>query len=280
MKVVVGLLLLLAVGIPQAMPNHHTSLVISARHEDNESKQTLPSAEKVLDRAMLAAGGYEVIGSETSTHWISEGSSGRGTDYVYECYRAKGRFFSRFTYADGRIIERGVLSDGTLTKDGKRSGVAWEITNGGRVREMQGDELQEYLRRRTAVKKGEAKENRFKSADCVAIETVNGEDTHKLILVDHDGTEIVKFYSVKTGLCVRRVCNEEFGGSLKLVTRDYFEYRKVGERMVSHFQTVSYNDEKWEYRKKLFETNIDIPEGTFDAPEAVASKVKLMSDRR
>lgn len=274
MKVVVALLLLMAVGVPHLILYPPSLAVPSAHNEDGESDRSLPTAEKVLDRAMLAAGGYEVIGSESSTHWISKGSSSQGAEFVYEYYQAKGKFFSKFTYEDGRIIERGVISDGTLTKDGKRAGFAWEIVNGGSVREMKGDELQEYLRRRTKIKKSEAKENRFKSAKCVAIESVRGEDAYKLVLVDHDGTELEKFYSVKTGLCIRRVCNEEFGGSLKLVTRDYFDYRQVGERMVSHFQTVSYNYEIWEYRTSLFESNIDIPEGTFDVPKAIEARPK------
>lgn len=242
--------------------------------EDGETDDLLPCAEKVLERAILASGGYEVLGTESTSHWISHGSSTSGTDYVYEYYKAKGKFFSRFTYASGRIIERGVFSDGTLKADGKRSGFAWETINGGPVREMQGNELQEYLRRRTSVKKNEAKDTRFKSAKCVGNETINGQATYQLLLVDHDGTEIQKFYDVETGLVARRICSEEFNGRSQEVTRDYFDFKLVGQQMVSHRQTVSYGSEVWTYTTKLFETDVEIPDGTFQIPDSLKAKIE------
>jgi len=273
MKLAVVVWLLLVVGwFGEVLTAQDSFTPQSSAEAESKLSVKLPDAETVLENAILAAGGYEVLGSITSSHSLSEGTTNTGIDFTYEFYSTKGKFFSRFTYDSGSVFERGVVSDGTLTKDGKRSGFAWHVI-GGTVREMHGDELQEYLRRRTSVKKGAAKDRRFKSAKCVGLEQVNGKPAYKLLLVDHDGTEIEKFYDVQSGLALRRICDEEFNGRKREVVRDYFDYRPVGQQVVSHKQTVSYDDEVWTYTRKLYETDIEISDHIFEIPSSLRSKI-------
>ena len=274
MKLTVVVWLLFVVGfLDNGLVPQDSSSSEPIAESKNQSTEKLPDAESILEAAILAGGGYEVLGSISNSHFVSEGVSGQGEDYTYEYYKAKGKFFARFTYSNGTVLERGVVSDGTLTEDGKRSGAGWHVIDGS-VREMHGDELQEYLRRRTSVKSGEAKDKRFKSATCVGREEVNGKAAFKLVLIDHDGTEIKKFYDVESGLVLRRICDEEFNGRKREVVRDYFDNQLVGQQMVSQRQTVAYDQEVWNYTTKLYEVDIEMPDGVFEIPSVLASKIK------
>lgn len=280
MKLTVVVWLLFVVGfLDNGLMAQDSSSSQSFVEPEKQSTEKLPDAESILEDAILAAGGYEVLGSISNWHSVSDGVSGHGEVYTYEFYQTEGNFFSRFSYEDGRVFERGVVSDGTLTKDGKRSGFAWHVT-GGIVCEMHGDELQEYLRRRTSLKSGQAKDKRFKSATCVGREKINGKDAYKLLLVDHDGTTIKKYYDVESGLVLRRTCDEEFGGRKTEVVRNYFDYEMVGQQMVSKRQTVAYAGQVWKYTTKVYETDIEIPEHIFEIPAELALKIEKAIARK
>ena len=232
----------------------------------------LPSAETVLNNCILAVGGYEVLGSRGVVHFASRLPVPASRAHTFEFYKSKHNYYCIFRYDDGRIRERGVITDGTLNEDGSRFGFAWEIYN-GHVREMHGDELQEYLRRRTKVNRGLIDDHRFRSVECVGRSMVNDREAFELAIVDHDGTEITKFYDTQTWLCLRRVCEEEFGGSRREVTRDYPEYKWNGEQLYAAINHITYSGRTYKHTTTVYETNAEPPPGTFDIPQELASRI-------
>lgn len=231
----------------------------------------LPTVRVILDKYVQALGGYEMLESRSSLHYISNGYSSQGQKFVYEVYQVEGKFYARFDFDNGRVIERGVRTNGGRTRKGRRTGVAWESKDGF-LREMDGDEREEYLRRRSTVSTATTLQTSYESIECYSVEFINGKKVYKLVFVDFEGTEIERYYDADTGLLVRRVCIEEFNNQRQRLVRDYFNYEKIGDFTVSKKQTVSQeNGVQWVYEIELYEVDIKVPRGTFDVPKSIAA---------
>ncbi|MFK7766917.1 MAG: hypothetical protein AB8B55_06815 [Mariniblastus sp.] len=239
------------------------------QEDDPAEKSALPSAEEVLDRYIQKLGGYEQLESRQNVHWVSSGTTNRGETFIFESYQAEGKFHSQFTYDDGRTRARNVRTDGTLNEDGIRAGVAWELRDGVSIRVIKDAELQEYIRRRTFVCSTTTLLDNYKSVECQSIEEVHDELTYKVHLLDHDGTVIDLYFSIDTGLLMRRVAVEEFGGRKQLVTRDRHNWEKLGDTMIARDQTVSHEGVVYNYHVETYEIDVRIPKEIFETPNMI-----------
>lgn len=261
---------LLATGIFIAVIVLESTPVLAQSNEEKDASG-LPTVRVVLDRYIQALGGYEMLESRRSLHFISKGTNTHGSTFTYEAYQVEGKFHSRFDFDDGRVIERGVRTDGGRTRTGNRTGVAWEISN-GLLREMEGDEREEYLRRRSTVSGATALLTSYESIECHSVEFIGDKKVYKLLFVDFEGTEIERYYDAESGLLVRRVCIEEFGTRRERVVRDYQNYEQIGDFMVSKKQTVTQaRGDRWIYEIDVYEVDIRVPRGTFDVPKTIAA---------
>ena len=251
-----------------------------AQAEAVDAQDKLPSANDIVDRYIQKLGGYEMLESRQNTHSIFSGTVTNGESFVFESYQAHGKFYSQFSYESGLIRERNVRTDGSLNKDGVRAGIAWHKVN-GTIRVMEGAELQEYIRRRTFVCSTTRLLDSYKNIECQSIEEVNGEPTYKVHLIDHDGTVIDLYFSIDTGLLMRRVAVEEFDNQKQLVTRDRFNWEKLGDTMIARDRTVSWSGNQYKYKLETFEIDIRTPKEIFETPKIVLEmqKEKVVADR-
>ena len=242
---------------------------------------TLPDAETVIERCILASGGYEVLGSERSYRMVFDGTSRSQEDFDYESLKCEGKHYCKFDFDSGRVFERGCVFDARTATAKAIKAIAWTIDN-GRVRELHGDEKQNYVRGLATVSLDFEMADRCVSAKCVAKEIVNGTDVYKLEIVSHDGTEFEKYFDVNTGLVVRTVrFHKSAVGSdsseRKKAVRDFMDYKQVGERVFPGRQQSTNRGKTWFYNLKTFESNVAIPEYRFVVPDELADRVAKFS---
>jgi len=249
--------------------------VLNAQTESEESDDefVFPTAQEVIDKYVRAVGGYELLGSRENIHYISNGYSSHGSVFVYEVYQAEGLFSARFNYEDGSVIERGIRTDKTLNEDGSRAGHAWEISRGS-FREMIGDERQEYIRRRSSVTAVARLFEYYQSIEFDSTDAIDGREINALVFTDHNGKEIKRYYDAETGLLRRQICDESLSNRNMSVVRDYLNYERVGDYMISKKQVVTQSSGSvWTYEIELYEVDARIPKGTFDLPMSIKQSI-------
>lgn len=245
----------------------------SDKQSDNHDEFEYPTAQQVIDKYVQAMGGYEVLESRRSIHGIYNGYSSRGSTYQYENYQVEGKFSSRFNFDDGRILERGVLTDGTRKEDGSRNGWVWESTDGV-MRQLRPDETQDYLRRRASISSITKMFDFYKSIEFGSSETIDDREVYRLLFTDKGGKEFERFFDVETGLLRRQICVESLANKNYTVVRDYTDYQSMGDFMVAQKQVATHDDGlSWTYEVELYEVDQRVPRTTFDIPKEVAVKI-------
>ena len=80
---------------------------------------------------------------------------------------------------------------------------------------------------------------------------------------------------------MRRVAVEEFNNQKQLVTRDRFNWEKLGDTMIARDRTVSWSGNQYKYKIETFEIDIKIPKEIFETPKIVLEmqKEKVVADR-
>ena len=247
-----------------------------AKSGSETEDSTLPSAEEVVDKYVHALGGYEILESRNKIRH-SYNASFNGSPFHIEAYQCEGKYYSQSTFPDGRVTQRGFLTDWKTDRNGARGGVGWENRDGV-VREMTTKELQEYIRRRGYCCPAPMLLRIYENVKCESIEQVNGFDAYQLRFVDHDGTEVRILFDVETGFYVRRIVVEEFDGSTHEVVRDYLDYARMGGCLVPTKLTTKSPNSETIYELESFEADVKIPKKTFDLPPTIAEKTANAAD--
>lgn len=238
-----------------------------------------PSAKKIIDKYVLALGGYEELESRTSIHWRANGKTSDGETFVFEAWQGAGKYACRFERSNGTFYTRGVWSDGSLDENKQRTGFAWEESNGSVV-EKTDEELQEYLRRRTYVTSAPTWLRDCKSVKCIGVELVHDKKAYRVEMIDHNDTLIDLFFDAESGLLLRRVCIEAFGGTTQEVIRDRFNYKKIGNTMVPMKETISWRNSVYVYENEFFKVNEKLAKGTFGVPAMIQKKIDALQNSR
>ncbi len=247
--------------------------VLGRQVENAHDEFQYPTAQEVIDKNVQAVGGYELLASRNNLHYFSNGHSSSGSVFTYEVYQADGRFRSRFDYQDGRVIERGIRADQKLDDVGNRLGYAWEFSTGN-LREIVGEERQEYLRRRSSMTALTRMFDYYKSIVFDSTESIDEREVNKLILTDHNGKEVERYYDSETGLLRRQICVEAFSNTKMRVVRDYLNYEQVGEYMISKKQVITQSSGTvWTYEIESYKVDARIPRGTFDLPKPIEQSI-------
>ena len=190
-----------------------------AKKTNSVNELEYPTAEEIIDKYIMAIGGYEVVASRSTIHRIAHASSSSGQIFSYELHRNKSHYHVKFEMENGQVIERGVRVDRGPGADGKRLGAAW-TSSGGTVRSVVGQELQDKLRVHSAASRTAEYLTFYKSVKFVSSETINDREVYKLLVTDYNGSEIENFFDAKTGL-LRRTSNFELlsGNRHQVVSR-------------------------------------------------------------
>ena len=245
----------------------------------DEEQELLPSASQVIEKYVLAMGGYEVLASVQSAHLVFKGTSSNGHTIESVYYQTRGQYVCHMQ-RNGLSITRGVWTDGELNEDGSRAGFAWQRVNDGILTQKMGHELQEYLRRRSRVVSSPYWQDDFKSIKCVGKTEVRGIPTWQLRFVDQDGSEIDRYFDAETGYLLRRKTMESFDGETHEVTRDYMDHEKKGDYVIAMRQTISHADIVEQWNVDSFEYDGEVPEDAFEIPEAIQNQIDELKRKK
>lgn len=245
---------------------------VQERDQETSKKPKLPSAKSIINKYVMALGGYEQLESRESAHWKYKVTSSKGDNYTFEAFQIEGQYFCRTEKNSELWYTRGVWTDGTRNADGLRNGFAWHLYRDSLL-ERQDDELQEYLRRRTFVTSSPHWLRDYASVKCVGVEFVNDTECYQLQLIDHNDTVIDLFFDAKTGLLRRRKCIEPFNNTTQLVERDMSDYVKVGDTLIAMNQTIKWDNIVKTYEFEFHNFNVKIPKGTFEIPPAIQRQI-------
>lgn len=93
---------------------------------------------------------------------------------------------------------------------------------------------------------------------------------HKLVMTMRSGTEETHFYDVETGLRLQSSMTQLVPGAGSVpITTTYTDYREISGMQQPFLTTVRVGPQSQEMRVERFEVNPQLPEDTFEVPEAV-----------
>ena len=227
-----------------------------------EDVEKLPSAKDVIDRYINAVGGYEILESIQTIHSVSRGHSGSGA-FTYESFRAPGKSRTTYLYDSDERTDRGLAQ-----------GVAWEINRGSPIREMAGEELEDFIHKNKFCISSPQWPNTFKTIEMDGIERAIDAECYKLKMTRANGEVTFKHFDIETGLLVRSECKEIFSETTHTVIREYEDYRESGEIKTAFKQTIRFADSVFVFNTETIEFDSKIPASTFKLPRSMALSAK------
>ncbi len=227
-----------------------------------EDVDKLPSAMDVIDRYIDAIGGYEILESVQTVHSVSRGHSGSGA-FTYESFRAPGKSRTTYLYDSEERTDRGLAQ-----------GVAWEISRGSPIREMVGEELEDFIYKNKFCISSPQWPNTFKTIEMDGIERAIDAECYKLKMTQANGEVTFKHFDIETGLLVRSESKEIFSETTHTVIREYEDYRESGEIKTAFKQTIRFADSVFVFNTESIEFDVKIPASTFKLPPSMALSAK------
>ncbi|QEG23142.1 hypothetical protein [Mariniblastus fucicola] len=199
-----------------------------------QQESGLPTAEQVLDRHILAIGGYELLSSISSTHTVWRKSDPSG-EWEFERWRVPGRFHS---------IRRSELSTTTYgcwvadrnLKSDSLSGVSWQVSR-GRVTFHGGDALGESLIDAATIADVIQWQERYESIKCKGIVGVSGKRCHVLEFVDARQNTTTRCFDVETNFLIQKTGVEHRSGTRQVI-RTYSKHKKYGDVVIPTRQII------------------------------------------
>ena len=172
------------------------------------------TVQQVLDAYLKAIGGKEKVAA-IKEMYSSYGTSLNGTLInLQQWYGPKGEYRSELqTVADGKVIEQVVYDGNRAMRSGPQG-----------TGELFDPDLQEI--RSMALPVPEVDPSRIAERTTLAgLATIDGEDAYKIVLATHTGGMISDYYSVASGLKLRRVEKKFMDGRPVTITTDHKNYQ-------------------------------------------------------
>lgn len=215
----------------------------------------LPTGPEVVARYVEAKGGQQLLRKTTSYRLRVEIHIDGKKSADSEVLQAKNRHLTINTLADGSTTTHGT--------DGK---TAWYIDPEGKVHQLKGSQLADYLRHYTTVHEALEWPKQFTKIECINRKQINGKEVYQVEFTPKDGRAITRYFSVDTGLFLREVQKIDKQGTE--VVSDIADYRRVKGVLVPHKRTVSLGRQITEYRVRSAENNVTFSKGRFEAPKS------------
>lgn len=225
----------------------------------------LPDAATVLDRAVEAAGGrdaFERLQSFTATGSVEIPAA--GVTGSMSIFREGGNYY----------IAIAIPGVGT-TEAGVTDGIAWESAPAFGARIKTGTERSQALRDAAmAINAAVDWRESFSRAETVGSSTIDGEAAYEVRMTPAEGGSVSMHFSKESGLALRMdlVAATQMGEVPIQVT--YGNYREFGGVLVPTVRASSVVGATVTQIIESAQTNVEIPEGRFDLPEAVAALVE------
>lgn len=232
------------------------------------AQEKMPTAKEVMARYVKASGGkaaYEKVKNYKFNGTINIAAIGiKGTVDIM------GRIKP---VAQKQTLDLGPAAGGTITRcfAGKQ---AWELNPVMGPRVLSGQELAQAAREASFVLELNP-EKHYKAMKVVGKEKVGDEECYKLELTPKMGKPETAFYSVKSGLAVKRVQTVASPQGDVRVESVQSDYRKVdGVTMAFKTEQRLSNGMTFLVEMKKVEFNKELPEDAFAAPDQVKGMLK------
>jgi len=150
--------------------------------------------------------------------------------------------------------------------------IVWEKSMMAGPAVKEGEERAQFLRE-ARFASGIYWRESWESAECAAVDTLDGEPCYKVILTPEEGDPRTVYYSVDTGL-IRRVDSEITTAMGKVPVKAWMEdYRETGGVMQEWKAVVDVLGQKRIITTRSIELDVDLEPGLFDPPDDVKALV-------
>ena len=225
----------------------------------------LPSGQKIIKKNTEATGGRRAHESvrnnkiDLTINIVAAGMEIKATLY-------KERPNKDYTTAD--LGAMGKLKSGS---DGK---IAWEINPLTGTRLLEGEQLASKLLE-NSFDGPDAWKKIYKSVTNEGVEDVGGKECYKVLFIPKEGSPRTTYYDKETFL-VNKTASEvnTDQGTFQAETL-FSDYKKMGKILTPQKLKVYLNGQLYQdITIDNVETNIEMPEGTFDLPEEIKALLK------
>lgn len=208
--------------------------------------QDLPSGSEIVSNFVKAKGG-EVFLRKTATYRMQVELLVNGQKTAdMEIFQAENRRLTFYTLPDGSMVSHGM--------DGKQ---AWYVDQTNTVHQLEGSELQRYLRQYSAVHESLEWPKQYIAMTCVGKEEIQGKAVWEVHFKPGHGQVVVRFFDVSSGLYVREVAPNDERATKTVI--DISDYRRVAGGLVPHRRTVTEGSQTTEYIVRKSESNVRFP---------------------
>ena len=242
---------------------------------DANALAKLPSAKSVIEKHILARGGYELLSSITTMHTVWEKQE-NGKTWKFERWRLPNQKYS-VKLVDG-MLDR---TAGTWVADSSRGanklrGISWYQRPGNPAVEISGQSLTEHLTSTAQVERAASWIATCKSVSCDAIENVNDRPCYRLNFLESNNTVTSRFFDIETGFLLKRIKTEFYTGE-SVVTRVYSDHQPSDGLVIPRTETIDSESGHQVWRIVEVEHSIEIDSNTFEIPPQIMASIDILA---
>ena len=219
----------------------------------------LPKGEAVLDKYVEVTGGkaaYSKVHTETTSGTME-----------FKAMGLKGKMTAYAAEPDKRYTE--IVIDGIgKIQEGSNGEVAWGMSAVQGPRLKEGDEKAETLLQ-AKFNPDLTWRDLFKSAETVAVESIDGKDCYKVVLTPKNGTPVTKWYDKQSGLLLKMSLTAKTPMGDIQSDSTFGDYRKEGDLLVPHKVVSHVATMELVMTIDSVQHNAEIPKDKFDIPAEV-----------
>jgi Protein of unknown function (DUF620) len=229
----------------------------------------LPKAETILDKYVEVTGGkaaYGKIHSEISTGTMTLAAMG-----------IKGQVTAYQAEPNKQLIEINIEGIGKI-QEGSNGDVAWGLSamQGPRVKE--GEEKARSIE--SATLNGEARwRDLYKTAETAGVESVDGKDCYKVVLMPKVGSPVTKWYDKDSNLLVKMSATVKTAMGEIQSESTLSDYRKEGDILVPHTTVSRAMGQEFTISIDSVKHNAEIPKDKFELPAEIQALLKKPAEK-
>lgn len=224
----------------------------------------LPDAETILDRFVEVTGGQAAYDDRHSqvVHGRMEVPAAQISGDLMIYQDSGNNYYTSINIPGIGLVETGVTN-----------GVAWENSALQGARIKTGAEKAQAIREATMNASADWREL-FPKVETVGIETIDGEQAYSVLMTPEAGGAQTIHFSVSSGLALRTdlVAATQLGDIPMQQT--LADYKEFGGVLLPTTMTQSIAGQTIRLTLESVETNVEIPAGRFDLPDAVKALIE------
>jgi hypothetical protein len=240
-------------------------LISSCSTLDLSTKGGLPSGEKIIEKNIKATGGRRAHESvrnnkiDVTVNIVPAGMVIKATSYKERPNK------------DHSTADLGAMGKRESGSDGK---IAWEINPLSGARLLEGEQLALKLLE-NSFDGPDAWKKIYKSVTNEGVEDVGGKECYKVLFIPKEGSPRITYYDKETFLANKIAYEAYTDQGTSQAEIHFLDYEKMGKILTPQKIQVYLNGQLYEdVTIDNVETNIEMPEGTFDLPEEIKALLK------